>query len=177
MQIFILFYHFYFYFSEDGLYRPWLDTTNGKTDEHEENKRAKIAYESVLTVTASSSSQSEEYVAFSEAVKDLSKSKFNYTWPPGPVNNFVANFHDAVSANLKISNFFRYVPNNLPSIYIVRFIVSYLEKCYNSIVVSIYVFAQVNIYQYNHQNLKIDICLFIIPSQVIFSSAKTVLSF
>ena len=109
-------YDYYFYFSEDGLYRPWLDTTNGKTDEHEENKRAKIAYESVLTVTASSSSQSEEYVAFSEAVKDLSKSKFNYTWPPGPVNNFVANFHDAVSANLKISNFFRYVPNNLPSI-------------------------------------------------------------
>ena len=94
-------YDFYFYFSEDGLYRPWLDTTNGKTDEHEENKRAKIAYESVLTVTASSSSQSEEYVAFSEAVKDLSKSKFNYTWPPGPVNNFVANFHDAVSAILK----------------------------------------------------------------------------
>ena len=36
----------------------------------------------------------------------------------------------------------------------------------------IYVFAQVNIYQYNHQNLKIDICLFNIPSQVIFSSAK-----
>ena len=78
------------------MYRPWLDTTNGKTEENEENQRAKIAYESVLTVTASSSSQSEEYGAFSQAVKDLSKSKFNYTWPDGPVNNFVANFHDAV---------------------------------------------------------------------------------
>ena len=49
----------------------------------------------MLTVTASSPSKSEEYENFSQAVKSLAKSKFNYTYE-GSVNNFVANFHDAV---------------------------------------------------------------------------------
>ena len=79
--------------SEDRLKRPWQDTT--ATDE--ENERAKKAYEAVLTVTAISSSKaSTEYMDFAKGVKALSKAKFNYTYE-GPVNNFVANFHDAVS--------------------------------------------------------------------------------
>ena len=59
------------------------------------NDRAKKAYKSVLTVTASSSSDSREYETFSKDVKKLSKEKFNYSYDE-PVNNFVANFHDAV---------------------------------------------------------------------------------
>jgi hypothetical protein len=78
--------------SENGLYRPWYDPQRPDA----ENQRAKKAYEAVLTVTASSSSESAEYEAFAQAVKQLSKEKFNYTYE-GPVNNFVANFHDAVS--------------------------------------------------------------------------------
>ena len=44
----------------------------------------------------SSSSKVDEYEAFSQAVKDVAKKQFNYTYDE-PVNNFVANFHDAVS--------------------------------------------------------------------------------
>ncbi len=80
-----------FYSSEDGLYRPWYDPDASE----EENQRAKKAYEAVLTVTASSESRSPQYGAFASEVKDLSLEKFGYTYE-GPVNNFVANFHDAV---------------------------------------------------------------------------------
>ena len=80
------------YSSEDGLYKPWED----KNSSEEENQRAKIAYEAVLTVTASSSSKSAEYRAFDKATRALAKEKFDYDYE-GPVNNFVANFHDAVS--------------------------------------------------------------------------------
>ena len=73
-------------------YRPWNDTTATE----EENLRAKKAYEAVLTVTGSSS-KTEDYEAFSKAVKQVAKSKFNYSYDE-PVNNFVANFHDAVRA-------------------------------------------------------------------------------
>jgi len=74
-----------------NLMQPWNDTSASE----EENARARKAYEAVLTVTASSSSKVDEYEAFSQAVKDVAKKQFNYTYDE-PVNNFVANFHDAV---------------------------------------------------------------------------------
>ena len=77
--------------SQSNLYRPWYDEDSSK----EENERAKKAYQSVLTVTASSSSDSSEYESFSKHVKQLSSEMFNYSYDE-PVNNFVANFHDAV---------------------------------------------------------------------------------
>ena len=77
--------------SQSNLYRPWFDENSDDT----ENDRARKAYKSVLTVTASSSSDSREYETFSKDVKKLSKEKFNYSYDE-PVNNFVANFHDAV---------------------------------------------------------------------------------
>ena len=77
--------------SQSNLYRPWYDEQASE----DENGRARKAYQSVLTVTASSSFDSSEYESFSKAVKELSKEKFNYTYDE-PVNNFVANFHDAV---------------------------------------------------------------------------------
>ena len=50
----------------------------------------------MLTVTASTASKTEEYEAFSKAVRKVSQNIFNYTYNE-PVNNFVANFHDSVS--------------------------------------------------------------------------------
>ena len=81
-----------YFSSEDGLYKPWED----KNSTDEENQRAKEAYEAVLTLTASSSSKSAAYQAFDKATRTLAKEKFGYDYE-GPVNNFVANFHDAVS--------------------------------------------------------------------------------
>ena len=84
----------YLFFSQSSLSQPWkLEGASA-----EENRRAKKAYESVLTVTASSSSGSNEYESFQKAVKQLSKEKFDYNYDE-PVNNFVANFHDAVRKN------------------------------------------------------------------------------
>ena len=81
-----------YFSSEDGLYKPWED----KNSTDKENQRAKEAYEAVLTLTASSSSKSAAYQAFDKATRTLAKEKFGYDYE-GPVNNFVANFHDAVS--------------------------------------------------------------------------------
>ena len=83
---------FWFFSSEDGLYKPWED----KNSTDEENQRAKEAYEAVLTLTASSSSKSAAYQAFDNATRTIAKEKFGVDYE-GPVNNFVANFHDAVS--------------------------------------------------------------------------------
>jgi len=80
-------------YSQSNLYRPW--EIEGDPD----NDRAKKAYESVLTVTASSSRDSDNYESFEKSVKELSKEKFNYNYDE-PVNNFVANFHDAVRDKL-----------------------------------------------------------------------------
>ena len=73
-------------------YKPWYkaDATE------EENERAMKAFEAVLTVTASSSGDVEQYEKFAEEVKELSMSKFGYNYTE-EVNSFVANFHDAVS--------------------------------------------------------------------------------
>ena len=78
--------------SEERL-KPWFVSSAS----NDENERAKKAYEAVLTVTAISSSRdTPAYQNFEQGVKSLSKSKFNYDYE-GPVNNFVANFHDAVN--------------------------------------------------------------------------------
>ena len=82
-------------YSQSNLYRPW----EIKGDPDGNNHRAKKAYESVLTVTASSSRDSDNYESFEKSVKELSKEKFNYNYDE-PVNNFVANFHDAVRDKL-----------------------------------------------------------------------------
>ena len=87
--------------SEVGLYKPWYDSK----DSNETNERAKEAYEAVLTVTASYSSKSAEYRAFDNATRTLAKEKFGVDYE-GPVNNFVANFHDAVSFSCRLSNVF-----------------------------------------------------------------------
>ena len=87
--------------SEVGLYKPWYDSK----DSNETNERAKEAYEAVLTVTASYSSKSAEYRAFDNATRTLAKEKFGVEYE-GPVNNFVANFHDAVSFSCRLSNIF-----------------------------------------------------------------------
>lgn len=96
--------------SENGLHRPWDDPTRPK----EENDRALKAYQAVLTVTAaSSSSQSSEYEAFSNAVKRLALDKFGYDYQ-GPVNNFVASFHDAVRKNMAsflMTSFMYFLPS------------------------------------------------------------------
>ena len=85
--------------SEVGLYKPWYDSK----DSNETNERAKEAYEAVLTVTASYSSKSAEYRAFDNATRMLAKEKFGHDYE-SPVNNFVANFHDAVSFRCRLSN-------------------------------------------------------------------------
>ena len=90
--------------SEVGLYKPWYDSK----DSNETNERAKEAYEAVLTVTASYSSKSAEYRAFDNATRTLAKEKFGVEYE-GPVNNFVANFHDAVSFRCRLSNVFSVV--------------------------------------------------------------------
>ena len=58
-----------------------------------------------MTVTASYSSKSAEYRAFDNATRTLAKEKFGVEYE-GPVNNFVANFHDAVSFSCRLSNVF-----------------------------------------------------------------------
>ena len=83
---------------DDQFYRPWLSPNASKA----ENDRARRAYEAVLTVTARSS-DTTAYAEFSQAVKTVSKEKFNYTYEE-EVNTFVANFHDAVSLSKKRPN-------------------------------------------------------------------------
>ena len=93
--------YLFYIFSPDNLDRPWYN----KNSTPEENNRARRAYESVLTVTATPSSNSPEYESFSKQVKELSREKFDYSYDE-PVNNFVANFHDAVrKRNLIILTF------------------------------------------------------------------------
>merc|ERR1712117_40899 len=83
---------------DDQFYRPWLSPNASKA----ENDRARKAYEAVLTVTARSS-DTTAYAEFSQAVKTVSKEKFNYTYEE-EVNTFVANFHDAVLLYAKALN-------------------------------------------------------------------------
>ncbi|XP_055636568.1 atrial natriuretic peptide receptor 1 isoform X2 [Toxorhynchites rutilus septentrionalis] len=71
---------------------PWYM----RNDTEERNMRAKNAYTALLQVVARQP-EDEEYRRFSDEVKLLTKSKFNYTYPDDePVSTFVTAFYDAV---------------------------------------------------------------------------------
>ncbi|KAJ8711871.1 hypothetical protein PYW08_008825 [Mythimna loreyi] len=71
---------------------PWK--VEGDTDER--NEKAKRAYSAVLTVT-SPAPEKKEYLEFSDQVKILAATKYNYTFGKGEVvSTFVAAFYDAV---------------------------------------------------------------------------------
>ncbi|XP_026332130.1 atrial natriuretic peptide receptor 1 isoform X2 [Hyposmocoma kahamanoa] len=71
---------------------PWK--LEGDSDER--NERARHAYSAVLTVT-SPAPEKPEYLKFSDQVKELAESKYNYTFGKGEVvSTFVAAFYDAV---------------------------------------------------------------------------------
>ncbi|CAH2054244.1 unnamed protein product, partial [Iphiclides podalirius] len=65
-------------------------------DSEERNERARRAYSAVLTVT-SPAPEKKEYLEFSDKVKELAATKYNYTFGKGEmVSTFVAAFYDAV---------------------------------------------------------------------------------
>ncbi|XP_034835758.1 atrial natriuretic peptide receptor 1-like isoform X1 [Maniola hyperantus] len=71
---------------------PWK--VEGDTEER--NERARRAYSAVLTVT-SPAPEKKEYLDFSDRVKELAETKYNYTFGKGEVvSTFVAAFYDAV---------------------------------------------------------------------------------
>ncbi|CAH0678051.1 unnamed protein product [Spodoptera exigua] len=71
---------------------PWK--VEGDTDER--NEKARRAYSAVLTVT-SPAPEKKEYLEFSDQVKVLAATKYNYTFGKGEVvSTFVAAFYDAV---------------------------------------------------------------------------------
>ncbi|XP_068619964.1 atrial natriuretic peptide receptor 1-like [Battus philenor] len=71
---------------------PWK--IEGDTEER--NERARRAYSAVLTVT-SPAPEKKEYLEFSDKVKQLAATKYNYTFGKGEmVSTFVAAFYDAV---------------------------------------------------------------------------------
>ncbi|CAD7092893.1 unnamed protein product [Hermetia illucens] len=72
--------------------QPWYDEHDTETN----NKRAKKAYTALLTITGKQPVD-KEYLEFSEEVKSMAASKYNYTFEEGePVSTFVTAFHDAV---------------------------------------------------------------------------------
>lgn len=71
---------------------PWFN----ESDSEETNLRAKNAYTALLTVIAKQP-EDNEYLAFSEEVKELAARKYNYTFPADePLSTFVTAFYDAV---------------------------------------------------------------------------------
>lgn len=72
--------------------QPWYNST----DSTERNNRAKSAYTALLTITAKQP-QDEEYIAFSDELKELALSEYNFTFTEDePVSTFVTAFYDAV---------------------------------------------------------------------------------
>ncbi|KAL3886487.1 hypothetical protein ACJMK2_026472, partial [Sinanodonta woodiana] len=72
--------------------RPW----HRENDTDERNKKAKKAYEALMTVTLRKPT-SNEYREFSDEVKRRAKTKYeNFTYGEEEVNSFVGAFHDAV---------------------------------------------------------------------------------
>ncbi|GBN82114.1 Receptor-type guanylate cyclase gcy-28, partial [Araneus ventricosus] len=71
--------------------KPWLRVND--TDEN--NDRAKLAYEALLTVTARIP-DTEEYKNFSREVKQIAKKEFQFDYGQEEVNTFVTAFHEAV---------------------------------------------------------------------------------
>ncbi|XP_068082292.1 atrial natriuretic peptide receptor 1 [Anabrus simplex] len=70
---------------------PW----KREDDTPENNKRAKKAYEALLTVTAATPNN-PQYNSFSEEVKKLAQEKYNYSFGNESVSTFVTAFYDAV---------------------------------------------------------------------------------
>lgn len=72
--------------------QPWYNAS----DLPENNERAKNAYSALLTVIAKPP-EDEEYLTFSQEIKQLAADKYNFTFPPNePVSTFVTAFYDAV---------------------------------------------------------------------------------
>lgn len=73
--------------------RPWYDEKDG---EDNRNAKAKKAYEALLTITTRKP-EDDEYQKFSNEVKDLAKTKYNYTFVEDEqISQFISAFHDAV---------------------------------------------------------------------------------
>ncbi|XP_013787859.1 atrial natriuretic peptide receptor 3-like, partial [Limulus polyphemus] len=70
---------------------PWMR----KGDSQTRNKRARKAYEALLTVTARKP-ETPEYAEFSRTVKDIAKKKFGFDYGEEEVNTYVTAFHEAV---------------------------------------------------------------------------------
>ncbi|XP_053658812.1 atrial natriuretic peptide receptor 2 [Anopheles marshallii] len=71
---------------------PWY----AKNDTDERNQKAKEAFTALLQVVAREP-EDDEYRRFSEEVKELTKTKYNYTYAEDePVSTFVTAFYDAV---------------------------------------------------------------------------------
>lgn len=72
--------------------QPWYNAS----DTPQNNERAKNAYSALLTVIAKPP-EDEEYLTFSQEIKQLAADKYNFTFPPNePVSTFVTAFYDAV---------------------------------------------------------------------------------
>lgn len=78
-------------FSDINLKEPWK--IEGDSDER--NQKARKAYEALLTVTARTP-DNDEYRNFSNAIKSLAQSKYNFTFGNSSVTTFVTAFYDAV---------------------------------------------------------------------------------
>uniref|UniRef100_A0A182JDJ6 Guanylate cyclase n=1 Tax=Anopheles atroparvus TaxID=41427 RepID=A0A182JDJ6_ANOAO len=71
---------------------PWY----AKNDTAERNQKAKEAYSALLQVVAREP-EDDEYRQFSQEVKELTRTKYNYTYAEDePVSTFVTAFYDAV---------------------------------------------------------------------------------
>ncbi|XP_026465471.1 atrial natriuretic peptide receptor 1-like isoform X2 [Ctenocephalides felis] len=80
--------------------KPWYNPQ----DSDENNVRARRAYEALLTVTAQTPDD-QQYREFSQQVKSLSKSKYNYTFnEQEPLSTFVTAFYDAVTLYARALN-------------------------------------------------------------------------
>ncbi len=77
--------------SNEATLRPWFD----ESDNEENNRRSKHAYEALLTVTARVP-DTHEYAVFTNDVNQIARAEFNYSSAKGLVNPFVAAFHEAL---------------------------------------------------------------------------------
>lgn len=72
--------------------KPWYNAS----DTEENNSRAKKAYTALLTVVAKQPVD-DEYMSFSQELKELASTKYNFTFPKNQtVSTFVTAFYDAV---------------------------------------------------------------------------------
>ncbi|XP_067133118.1 atrial natriuretic peptide receptor 1-like isoform X3 [Centruroides vittatus] len=71
--------------------RPWYRLN----DTIERNRRARKAYEALLTVTARTP-ETREYAEFSREVKEIARKEFGFEYGHEEVNTFVTAFHEAV---------------------------------------------------------------------------------